>query len=83
MTGKPTVLDLLAARADAAPAGVIVSGETLDARARAGIGAGLHCPVSSLYTLAEVGIAGSECPDVATPGAGRACTARSSTTSWS
>lgn len=63
LTGKPTVLDLLAARADAVPAGVIVSGETLDARARATIGAGLHCPVSSLYTLAEVGIAGSECPD--------------------
>lgn len=63
LTGKPAVLELLAARADAAPAGVIVSGETLDARARAIIGAGLHCPVSSLYTLAEVGMAGSECPD--------------------
>lgn len=45
LTGKPTVLDLL------------------DARARATVGVGLHCPVSSLCTLAEVGIAGSECPD--------------------
>ncbi|MCT9112110.1 hypothetical protein ACFWD7_34225 [Streptomyces mirabilis] len=45
LTGTPTVLDLL------------------DARARATVGVGLHCPVSSLDTLAEVGVAGSECPD--------------------
>ncbi|MET7975618.1 DUF1877 family protein [Streptomyces mirabilis] len=45
LTGKPTVLDLL------------------DARARATVGVGLHCLVSSLYTLAEVDVAGSECPD--------------------
>lgn len=70
VTIMPSVVELLCSRIQAAgargkiqPSLVLLSGETILQETRALVTKILGCPVSSLYTMAEVGIAGSESPD--------------------
>jgi phenylacetate-coenzyme A ligase PaaK-like adenylate-forming protein len=67
VTALPSVAELLAGRLTRAGQGpvrpllVLLSGETVEPETRAGVAEALGCPVSTLYTLAEAGIVGSEC----------------------
>jgi hypothetical protein len=66
----PSVMQLLANRVLAsqlpspvAPLLMVLSGEQIHPSLRTLIGDAFHCPVTSVYTLAEVGVVASECPD--------------------
>ena len=65
LTAKPSVYGLLADRlgdrGTSAPVAVLMSGETCPPDLRRKIEDRFHCPVSSLYTMAEVGIVATEC----------------------
>lgn len=64
LTAKPSVLVLLVERLrgrSIRPGGIIMSGETLSNDTRRLVEEAFLCPVSSLYTMAEVGVVGSEC----------------------
>jgi phenylacetate-coenzyme A ligase PaaK-like adenylate-forming protein len=68
VTTMPSVAELISSRVLAAGAAgsivpllIVLSGETLDDTVREQVHAALGCPVTSLYTLAEVGVVGSEC----------------------
>ncbi|MEZ0074833.1 phenylacetate--CoA ligase family protein [Planotetraspora sp. GP83] len=69
LTAKPSVFGLLADRlgdrGTSAPGVVLMSGETCPPDLRRKIEERFHCPVSSLYTMAEVGIVATECPAAA------------------
>ncbi|GHH67228.1 hypothetical protein GCM10017673_14040 [Streptosporangium violaceochromogenes] len=69
LTAKPSVFGLLADRlgdrGTSAPAALLMSGEMCPPDLRRKIEERFHCPVSSLYTMAEVGIVATECPTVA------------------
>jgi phenylacetate-coenzyme A ligase PaaK-like adenylate-forming protein len=67
VTALPSVAELLASRLTRTAPGrirpllVLLSGEALEAQTRARVAEAFGCPVSSLYTLAEAGIVGTEC----------------------
>jgi phenylacetate-CoA ligase len=69
VTTMPSVAELISSRVVSANAAgsivpllVVLSGETLDGSVRRQVEGALGCPVTTLYTLAEVGVVGSECP---------------------
>jgi phenylacetate-coenzyme A ligase PaaK-like adenylate-forming protein len=66
VTAMPSVIELLCSRLAAAggtvaPLLVVLSGQTVDAHIRDAVRQALGCRPTSLYTLAEAGIVGSEC----------------------
>ena len=70
VTMLPSVAQLLCARLsrsgrarEAVPRLIVLAGEHIDPAVRALVEDTLGCAVTSLYTLAEAGIVGMECPD--------------------
>jgi len=69
VTTMPSVAELVASRLVSAGAAgsivpllIVLSGEMLDDAVRQQVEDAFGCPVTSLYTLAEAGVVGSECP---------------------
>ena len=69
VTSMPSTIELASSRLESigaagsiAPLLLVLSGETLDDAVRRQAEGTFDCPVTSLYTLAEAGIVGSECP---------------------